>query len=71
MKKPSHVMGNIKVKEAINEKGQIKDINGESWDVISVWGSGEYVTASKTSELTNEYSRWSPYEVMVVGNEIN
>lgn len=71
MQKPTHITGNIKVKEPINGMGQIEDINGVSWDVISVWGNGEYVTAAKTSELTEKYSRWSPYEVTVMNNEIN
>lgn len=71
MSKPEHVMGNIKVEEPIEDLGQIKDAEGVLWEVISVWGSGEYVTAAKTEEVTNAYSRWHPYEVMIVGPGMN
>lgn len=62
------VVGNILVEQPIEEMGQVKDINGESWEVISIWSGGDYVTAAKTKDVSDDYSRWSPYEVQVVGN---
>jgi hypothetical protein len=62
-------MGKIEVDKPIEDLGQIADVHGVKWDIVSIWPNGEQVTACKTSEVSEAYSRWLPFDVMLVGEE--
>jgi hypothetical protein len=61
-----NTVGTIRVLEKIDRIGEIVDVEGEQWEVISVWPKGEYVTACQSSEISDSFARFRPYNVEVI-----